>query len=194
MEWQKWPNLIKSHNLNDLANEFKVLYYRFHKQVSAKKDDKAEFNGYLKALQKLIEILERTSETFRYSKKIDTDGSYIKDSIPTIKKIDLLELKRLYDEVNPLFVGAVNSMGIYTDYIDFIKENPEFTKGLGYLYCLKLHYSKEFLDKIKTHYLKKQGLMEIKDNVWMSKETGENFEIKVWQGNIYIIAINPSMI
>jgi hypothetical protein len=188
--FKKFKNLIlqiKSHDLSSLADEFKIGYYRLHKKVKARKADKKEFSNYFKELQKLTEILDRNSETYRYSNKLDNQGRFIKKSIDNMKKIDMLELKMLFDKVKNLFIGAPNSLGNYTDYIDFKKANPKYKKGKGYLYCQRLHYSDSFLENVKEKL--NEQLTLIKENTWSDKKSGEVFEIQVWCDDIYIIAV-----
>ncbi|EPR71121.1 hypothetical protein [Cyclobacterium qasimii] len=95
-------------------------------------------------------ILERNAETFRYSEKLDNDGKTIKLSIKSNKKIDLIEVKSMFDDLKNLFLGAPNAMGVYTDFLDFKKEHPEYKKGKGRLYCQRLPYTEHLLEKVKV--------------------------------------------
>lgn len=178
---------VKSHSLNDLADEFKIGYYRLHEKVNANEEDKKEFSKYYNELKELIKILDRNTETFRYSNKLNNQGGIIKKSIDDTKKIDLLKLKALFDNVKNLFIGAPNSLGIYTDYIDFKNGNSQYKKGKGYLFCQRLHYTKSFLEDVKEKL--DEQLVFVKENTWMDKTSGENFEVQVWNNDIYIIAI-----
>lgn len=179
--------LKKSHDLKSLADEFKIGYKRLHKKVKADKIYLDEFSKYFKDLEKLLSILDRNTETFRYSNKLDNQGKFIKKSIPGEKKIDLLQLKELFDKVKSLFIGAPNSLGIYTDYIDFKNGNPDYKKGKGYLYCQRLHFTESFLEDVKEKL--NEQLTFIKENTWCDSKSGENFEIQVWNNDIYIIAV-----
>jgi len=186
----KFKNFVlqkKSHDLKSLADEFKIGFKRLHKKVNADKIYLKEFSSYFKELEKLLSILNRNTETFRYSNKLDNQGAFVKKSIDGEKKIDLLEVKALFDKVKTLFIGAPNSLGIYTDYIDFKKGNPKYGKGKGYLYCQRLHYTESFLENMKERL--NEQLTLIKENTWSDKATGEIFETQVWEDNIYIIAI-----
>ena len=145
------------------------------------------FSKYYKDLVELLSILDRNTETFRYANKIDNQGKFIKKSITGKKTIDLFKLKELFDRVKILFIGAPNSLGIYTDYIDYKKGNPDYKKGKGYLYCQRLHYTESFLENIKEKLNEQMTL--IKENTWLDSNSGENFEIQVWNEDIYIIAI-----
>ena len=186
-KFDDWTHLIKSHNLKSLASEFKIAYNKLHKKVNASQEDKVEFSKYYKKLIELIEILDRNTETYRYSLKLGNDGEIVKKSISNSKKIDFLQVKRLFDEVKTLFIGAPNSMGVYTDYIDYKKGNPEYKKGKGFLYCQKLHYTDHFLENVKERL--NDQLTLIAENHWFDPITNENFEIQVWKNDIFIIAI-----
>lgn len=186
----KFKNFVlqkKSHDLKSLADEFKIGFKRLHKKVKADKVHLDEFSKYYIDLEKLISILDRSTETFRYANKIDNQGNFIKKSIDGKKTIDLLELKELFDKVKTLFIGAPNSLGIYTNYIDFKKGNPKYKKGKGYLYCQRLHYTESFLEDVKEKMNEQLTLIE--ENTWLDSKSGENFEIQVWNNDIYIIAI-----
>ncbi len=186
-EFENWTLLIKSHDLKSLSKEFKITYYRIHKEVKASKEDKNIFVEYYTKFQTLIGILERNTETYRYAYKIDNKGEIVKESINRLKKIDFIELKELFDNAKILLIGAVNSLGVYTDFIDFKKGNPGYNKGKGYLYCQRTFYTQHYLENLKETL--NSQLLNIEDNKWLDTKTGENYEIQVWEGNIYIIAI-----
>lgn len=181
--------LLKSHDLSDMAAEFKMAYMRLNRKLRLGKEEQAEFNKYFGALEKLIKILERSSETYRYSTKIGKNGEFIKMSIDGRKKVDFLALKALLDPVEALFIGAPNSVGHYTDFIDYQRAHPEYKRGKGFLYCQRLHYTKWYLEQLITRFDKE--LTKVRDGVWFDPKRGENFEIQVWNNDIYIIAINP---
>jgi len=186
-EFDNWTTLIKSHNLKSLSKEFKTAYYKIHKKVNASEEDKKTFIKYYEKLLTLIEILERNTETYRYAFKIDNKGEVIKESIKRSKKIDFIEIKELFDNVKILLIGVSNSLGIYTDFIDFKKGNPEYNKGKGYLYCQRLPYSEHYLEQVKERLNEKFKKMET--NKWFNSEKGENYEVEVWENDIYIIVI-----
>lgn len=135
----------------------------------------------------MISLLDRTSETYRYYLKLDNKGDKIKESIDHSKKIDFLEIKKLFDNVKTLLIGAPNSLGTYTDFIDYQKAHPKYKKGKGYLYCQKLHYTEHYLENVKEKL--DENLTRIKDSRWFDTKTGENFEIEVFKDDIYIIAV-----
>ncbi len=186
-KFENWTTLIKSHDLKKLAEEFKCGYNKLHKMVNADKKHKEEFNSYFKALQKLISLLDRTSETYRYYLKIDNNGNKIKQSISSSKTIDFIKIKDHFENVKTLLIGAPNSLGVYTDFIDFQKARPEYKKGKGYLYCQRLYYTEDILENIKESLSKE--MTKISDNRWLDTKTGENFEIEIYNKSIYIIAV-----
>ncbi len=186
-KFENWILLMKSHDLKDLAFEFKAGYTKLHRKVKAEKEYLTEFSKYYKKLEELIKILNRSTETYRYSFKIDNKGNIIKRSIDDSVIIDFYYVKELFEDVKILFLGAPNSLGIYTDYIDYKKGNPEYKKGKGYLYCQRLYYTEHFLEEIKKKL--SQDLHSLPNDIWLDKKTGENFEVKVWESHIYIIAI-----
>jgi hypothetical protein len=186
-KFDNWALLIKSHDLSLLANEFKIVFHRFHKQVNAAEEDKIEFNKYFHILTSLIEILERNTETYRYSEKLDNQGNKVKLSIKPEKVVDLLEVKVLFDDVKKLLIGAPNVMGEYTDYIDFINNNPDYKKGKGKLYCQRLPYTEFFLNNLKEKLDK--DLNRIEDNLWIHPKTYKKYEIEIWNNYIHIIEI-----
>ncbi len=186
-KFENWTLLTKSHDLKSLSDEFKTGYYKLHKKVKADEENKNEFSKYYKSLQKLISILDRNSETYRYYLKINNTGDKIKASIDHSKKIDFLEVKELFDEVKVLLIGAPNSLGVYTDFIDYQRANPSYKKGKGYLFCQKLHYTEHFLERVKEKL--STELIQINENKWMDSKSGENFEIEVHNDDIYIISV-----
>ncbi|WP_313383915.1 hypothetical protein [Chishuiella sp.] len=186
-KFDNWTNLLKSHDLKALSDEFKIYFFRFHKQVKASREDKDKFNKYYKILEKLNVILERNAETYRYSEKLDNNGKTVKSSIKSNKKIDLIEVKSMFDDLKNLFIGAPNAMGIYTDYIDYKKNNPEYNKGKGKLYCQRLPYTEHFLENVKEKLTK--DLKKVSENMWMNPENCCNYEVQVWNNDIYIIEI-----
>jgi hypothetical protein len=187
-KFENWTLLTKSHDLESLSEEFKSGYNKLHKKVNASKEDKEEFNKYFTSLKTLISLLDRNSETYRYYLKIDNKGDKIKQSIKHSKKIDFLEVKGLFDKVKTLLIGAPNSLGIYTDFIDYQKANPKYKKGKGYLYCQRLHYTEHYLENSVKKKLDER-MTRIKDNRWFDTKTGENFEIEIYNNDIYIIAV-----
>ncbi|WP_293741614.1 hypothetical protein [uncultured Pedobacter sp.] len=184
--------LIKSHDLKVLAKEFKASYYRAHKKLHVKQDQKEEFNKYFKELEKLLEILNRSAETFRYAYKIGKKGEIIKPSIEHTKTVDFIELKKLYEDVKLLFVGAPNSIGKYTDFVDYQQAHPEFKRGKGYLFCQRLSYSEWYFDDLQRMVVEEWGWTKIRDHVYFDPENKENYEFTHWNHDIYIIAIDPS--
>ena len=132
-------------------------------------------------------ILERNAETYRYSEKLDNNGRTIRSSIKTNKKIDLLEVKSMFNDLKKLFIGAPNAMGIYTDYINYKKNNPRYRKGNGKLYCQRLPYTEHFLENVIEKLTK--DLKKVGENLWMHPENYCNYEIQVWNNDIYIIEI-----
>lgn len=186
-KFENWTHLLKSHDLEALTSEFKIFFDRFHKQVKASKEDKDEFNKYYKILGKLNSVLERNAETYRYSEKLDKNGITVKSSIKISKKIDLLEVKSMFDDLKILFIGASNKMGIYTDYLDFKTNNPEYKKGKGKLYCQRLHYTENFLENVKENLT--EDLKKVNDNLWLDQNNYKSYEIQIWDNDIYIIEI-----
>lgn len=186
-KFENWTHLLKSHDLVSLSTEFKIFFFRFHKQVKASKEDKDEFNKYFKILEMLNKILERNAETYRYSEKLDNEGKTVKPSITSNKKINILDVKSMFDDLKNLFIGAPNVMGIYTDYIDFKKNNLDYSKGKGKLYCQRLQYTEHFLENVKERLTK--DLKKVNDNLWLDPNTYNNYEIQVWNKEIYIIQI-----
>lgn len=186
-KFDDWTHLIKSHDLEALSFEFKTAYIKLHEKVKADESDKKEFLKYYSELEKLIKILDRNTETYRYSLKLDNTGEVVKRSIHHSKTIDFYELKEMFDTVKTLFIGAPNSLGRYTDFLDFKIGNPDYKKGKGFLYCQRLHYTEHFLESVKNTL--NEQLTPLQNGLWMDAKTGENFEIKVWNGNIYIIAV-----
>lgn len=186
-KFENWTSLLKSHDLEALSAEFKIFFDRFHKQVKASKEDKDEFNKYYKILEKLNSILERNAETYRYSEKLDKNGITVKSSIKVSKKIDLLEVKLMFDDLKNLFIGASNAMAIYTDYLDYKLSNPEYKKGKGKLYCQRLHYTEQFLENVKEKLT--EDLRKVNDNLWLDQKNFKNYEIQIWNNDIYIIEI-----
>lgn len=180
--------LIKSHELADLAEEFNIAYSRLHKKLKLGDHEKIEFSRYFKILEELIVILNRSTETYRYASKIGKSGEFVKMSIDYSKKIDFLELKRLYEKVKVLFIGVSNSVATYTDFIDFQKGNPDYKKGKGFLMCQRLPYDETFLETVKENMNEK--CTEIRDGIWFNPVSRENYEIRIWKKHIYIIAID----
>jgi hypothetical protein len=187
-KFDNWAHLIKSHDLEDLSEEFKIAFNRLHKKVKADTETKKEFNKYFQYLKEINEILKRNTETYRYSVKLDNEGKLLKQSIPKEKKIDFLNLKELFEKVKILFFGAPNSLGIYTDYIDFKRGNPDYEKGKGYLYKQRLNYTEHSLENMIKPDLDKQ-LRRTGNDTWIDEKTGEIFEIQIWENDVYIISI-----
>lgn len=183
--YANWILLIKSHNLKNLSKEFKIGFMKLHRKVQGKENEKTEFLSYYSDLEKLIEILDRGTETYRYSLKLDNTGNESKKSINPEKEVDFLEIQELFLRVKILFLGVSNELAKYTDYIDYKKGNPTYSKGKGYLFCQKLHYP--YLDRLKEQLTEHFTL--ISDDLWLDESTGEKFEIQVWDKHIYIIAI-----
>lgn len=188
-KFDNWQQLIKSHELESLSEEFKIGYNKLHKRVSASEEDKLEFNKYFRSLEDLINILNRDTETYRYSVKLDKHGEAAKPSINHDVKIDFIKIKELFDLVKILLLHVSDSLAIYTDYIDYVNETPDYKKGKGFLYCSRLLYTKDFLDIVKESLSEKMIL--VKDNMWFNQDTGENYEIQTLNDYIYIIAIHP---
>lgn len=184
-----WTALEKSHDLKPLVAEFKLGYNRVFENFGLEQSDRDEFNRYFTALEELVEILERSSETFRYATKLDKIGQIIRPAIYRDKSFDLHKIKELYEKCKTLFIGAPNSIGHITDFIDFQKGNPDYDAGKGYLYCQKLHYTTYFLEVVKGELNAK--MKEIMPGIWFDADRAENFEIQVWNQDIYIIAVDP---
>jgi len=186
-KFENWIHLLKSHDLEALSSEFKIFFYRFHQEVGASKQYKDEFNKYYIILERLNKILERNAETFRYSEKLDNGGKAIKQSIKSNKKINLFDVKLMFDSLQNLFVGASNAMAVYTDYIDYKRNNPDYEKGKGKLYCQRLHYTKHFLEKVKEKLTTE--LTKVNENLWLDPQNYSTYEIQIWENDIYIIEI-----
>ncbi len=140
--------LIKSHDLDALSQEFKIAFIRLHKTVNGKDWEKKEFFDYYSSLTELIGILKRNTETYRYAFKIDNHGNTVKRSIEFDKVVDFYVIQTLHKQVNTLFIGAANTIGIYTDYIDFKLGNPQYKKGKGSLYVQRLFYTQDYIEVV----------------------------------------------
>jgi purine nucleoside phosphorylase len=73
----------------------------------------------------------------------------------------------MFDELKKLFIGAPNSMAIYTDYIDFKANNPEYKKGKGQLYCQRLPFSQHLFESVKKELT--EHLKQINENLWLDE-------------------------
>lgn len=182
-----WNCLLKSHNLKNLAIEFKYGYRKLHKIINAPSGDMVEFLRYCKKLDELIAILNRNTETYRYSIKLDKYGNFNKRSVKGLVKIDFYKIKELLIEIRQLFLGAPNSISKYTDFIDYKRGNPRYKIGKGYLYCPRLSYDKDFLSHVEETMTENCDFSP--NQIWINRVTGEKYEIKVWDKHIYIIAI-----
>jgi hypothetical protein len=191
-KFESQTDLMKSHNLEDLAEEFKIAYFRLHKKLGLGIEDTKEFNKYFLPLLELIEILERTSETYRYATKIGKNGEFLKMSLDHQKQIDFLKVRELLSQTQTLFLGAPNSVGHFTDYIDYQRAHTDYNRGNGFLYCQKLHFTEWYLQEL-TEKLNKE-MVKVKDGIWFDQKSGENYELQVWNNDIYIIAIDISKI
>lgn len=186
--YDNWTALIKSHDLAELADEFRIGYFRLADQLKLRKEEREIFNEYYAPLEELVGILDRASETFRYAAKIDKDGEFIKMSIDGQKTFDFLKIKELFDGVKHLLIGAPNSVAHYTDFTDFQRANKDYDAGKGYLYCQRLYYTEHFLKNIEGQLAETMKLLP--SGIWFDPKTAENYEVKVWQGYIYIIAVD----
>jgi hypothetical protein len=189
-KFDNWTALIKSHELADLAEEFKIAYGRLHKKLKLDSNETAEFNKYFSPLLELISILDRSAETYRYAAKIGKNGEFIKMSLEHNKQVDFLKVQELLNQTKTLFLGAPNSVGHFTDFIDYQRAHPEYKKGKGFLYCQRLHFTEWFLKQTQERFDKE--MVKIMEGVWFDHKSGENYELQVWDGNIYIIAIDIS--
>ncbi|WP_339660025.1 hypothetical protein [Croceibacter atlanticus] len=185
-QFDDWNQLLKSHDLDKLSKEFKNGFLKLHTEVNALHKEKIEFLLYFKKFVLLINILSRHSETYRYAFKLDKNGAITKPSIERSKKIDFIKLKESFDKAKTLLVGASNIMGRYTDFIDYKNAHPEYIKGKGYLLVQKLHYSEHYLISLKEQL--DSIFLRTEENKWFDTNTAENYEIEVWDKDIYIIA------
>lgn len=190
--FDSWVALEKSHDLDLLAEEFKIGYFKLFDKFGLDQDDREEFNKYYKPLEELLGLLERSAETFRYATKMDKQGAFVKFSVDRHKTFDLLHIKALFDEVNTLFLGAPNSLGSYTDFIDFQRGNEHYDAGIGHLYVQRLTYSEHFLEQTKDWL--DERMNQFKPGLWFDDSTGTNYEIQVWNRDIYIIAVDPGKV
>lgn len=187
-----WKDLEKSHDLTKLGDEFHLDYFRLHNKLRLGEDQRLEFNKYEQPLKELLDILDRSSETFRYATKMDKNGGFVKMAIENQKTFDLVKIKSLYDETKTLFIGAPNSLGRYTDFIDYQRANPKYDAGKGYLLCQRLHYTAYFLEQHKKWL--GENMTQIRPGLWFDPSTGENYEIQVMGQDIYIIAVDPGKV
>lgn len=189
-KFDNFTALMKSHDLDLLAAEYKSAYNRVHKKLKVDDANKAEFNSYYNKLEKLLKILDRSAETYRYAHKLDKNGKLVKPSIQRSKTIDFLEIKALYDSAKTMFVGAPNSIGDRTDYVDYQNAHPEYKRGKGFLYCQRLHYTQWFFQDLERKVEQEWKWQKIRDHVFFDPNTKENYEFIHWNGDIYIIAIH----
>lgn len=189
-KFENFTTLMKSHDLDLLAAEFKASYYRMHKKLKVEDIEKKQFNEYFAKLGSFLKILDRSAETFRYAHKLDKEGKLVKPSIKRNKTVDFLQIKELYKDVKSLFIGAPNSVGNYTDFVDYQKAHPEYKRGKGYLYIQRIHYTPWYFEHLQELVQKEKGWKKIRDQVYFDPETKENYEFTNWNGDIYIIAIH----
>ncbi len=191
-KFENFTSLMKSHDLDLLSTEFQAAYYRVQKKLSVNDEEKIQFNTYFAKLEELLALLDRSAETFRYAHKLNKDGSLVKPSIDQNKKIDFQEIKKLYEGVKTLFIGAPNSIGHYTDFIDYQQAHPKFKRGKGYLYCQRLSYDPWYFEHLHEMVVEEKKWIKVREHVYFDPETMENYEITHWNGDIYIIAIHPN--
>jgi len=190
--FESWVELEKSHDLDFLADEFKIGYFRFFKKVGLSEADREEFNKYFFPLQELLDVLNRSSETFRYATKINKHGEFVKMSVDRKKTFDLLKIKELFHNCKTLLIGAPNSVAHYTDFMDYQLGNPEYDAGKGYLYCQRLPYSDHFFKEVEE--LLNERMTQIGVGLWFDIESSENYEIQIWENDIYIICVDPAKV
>ncbi|NJC28530.1 hypothetical protein [Neolewinella antarctica] len=63
-KFDNMAHLLKSHNLINLSEEFKIGFYRLHKLAEGDDSIKIEFNKYFEQLTRLNNILQRNTETY----------------------------------------------------------------------------------------------------------------------------------
>lgn len=91
--------------------------------ILVSEEDKKEFDSYCKKVEELVmtlHALDKNSDSFRYP--VDKENN---DSFKPADTINLLDVKRLYEESMTLLVYTASVFGKYTDIIDEIEEAYE---------------------------------------------------------------------
>lgn len=109
----------KTHNLVALHAAFKEHFLTVAKKSHAEPAIE-EFNKYCEKLERLLHIFElfdKKSDAFRYP--INNKG---KNHFEWNDKIDLLQVKTLFDEAMVLLSFTADVLAPYTDFVDSMKE------------------------------------------------------------------------
>jgi hypothetical protein len=190
VEFKKNESYIHNHNLLRLLKEYYGQFGVICRRLDIK-DEKIEvdFKMYYSKAVQLIEILNTTTETYRYAYKINNNGAKIKNIIHFNKTVDLFEIKELFFDVSTLLLYTSNVLSYWTDYYDYTIKFPKYKKGVGYLKKPKLFVeSKEF----QIMFIERLGeQFERRDeNLWYDSEENEFMEVQVDGTDFYVIVIN----
>lgn len=184
--FQNWTILTKSHDLKSLSKEFSSQFNKTYKKLKIDNDLKLEFKQLFKQLEKLLILLERGAETYRYANKLDNKGDFIKESIGYDKKIDFLDLELVFKEVIKLLTHSVDVISDYTDYVDFVHKHPQFKSGYkNHLWCQALHVGGGSDERIRERFNSK--MIDKGNDVWFDQESGETIEMQIDGNFLYLL-------
>ena len=184
--FQNWILLVKSHDLKGLSKEFKSQFNKTCKKLKVEKSIKLEFKNLFKELEKLIDLLERGAETFRYANKLDNKGEFVKTSINFEKKIDFYEIEKAFKEVDKLLTHSADVISHYTDYVNLIEEKPQYKNGYkNHLWCTALYVGGGVDDNIRERF--NREMIQQGTDKWLDKEQGESIEMIIHKNHAYLL-------
>lgn len=179
---ERYSNLprtnIKTHNLDKLFKEFKKHYDKVESENNFDDLTKNDFNKSFKDLEYLIQNLGKSDSSFRYI--YETKNNRIFDYS---NKINIYDLKSIYDVSILLLTHTQDLISPYTDYIDYL--NFDYTiknKSLGFvLKCVDIEQKKHFIEMLNKKY------QLIKKNIWFDKEKKYFLHLKFTNEKCYLI-------
>lgn len=187
-QYKNWSKLFKDHRLINLHKEFKNQFVYLCEQLKIDKEIFSEFNTYCESANVLVDKLNTETETYRYAYKLNIHGKKIKRIIKHETIIDLIEVAELFEKTKILLTYTIDIISCWTDYQDFIKKHPNYSKGIGYLKIPKCSRLGGQLDS--EIYLKLDELYERKsDNLWYDSDLNEFLEVQIDGDELYVIAI-----
>ncbi|AEE48912.1 hypothetical protein [Haliscomenobacter hydrossis] len=181
-----WMILVKSHNLKGLSKEFNSQFNKTCKKLGVENDIKAGFNKLYGELEKIIVVLEKGTETYRYANKLDNKSEFVEKSLEFEKKIDFYELEKLFTEVDKLLTRTTNLISEYTDYVDLVEAHPQYKIGYkNRLLCRALYVGGGTDLKIRKKFDKEMIRQE--DDKWFDKDQGESIEMVIHDDHVYLL-------
>lgn len=173
---------FKTHKLSDLFSIFEKHYDKIATNQNFKTELSSDYEKYTKELKNLIQFLGEDQSSFRYT-FTQKDNKVFNHT----DKINIIELKKQYDNSLMFLTFTADVISPFTNYVDYIESDKSIINdSLGFvLYCFDKNQKDWLIEKLNDKYK-----IITPKNVWFDEKENYFLRLKTKDEKCYVIPMN----